>query len=258
MQISIKVVRGKDGLAGAAQLKQYSFATANAMNRTLDESQAAMRAGIRQRFTVRGRSAGFIDRLVKRRREDFATRDRLVARIRIEGPENDLARGAILARHEEGGLRTAGRGGYSIDPSYRVQGQFFLPTGVLRSNPSEVIARAMYPANLRLAPRRDISGGMMSAKVHKTRTGKLQLKGKRRTFVLFAAHGGAPIGIYQRGDGSGGRTHSEDFHRIWSYRKTIRLKPRRLEFFPTIRSTVQQRYQLNLGGFLRSAFRTAK
>ena|ERR1051325_9539002 len=82
MQIRVRVKRLGAGFKGAA--KQQAFALANAFNKTTLEDQTAQRAAIRRNMTVRNET--FIDRLVKIRPEDKARRDRVVARIRIEGP----------------------------------------------------------------------------------------------------------------------------------------------------------------------------
>jgi hypothetical protein len=255
MDVTLRVRVDGPGLSSVP--KQAAFAMALTINRTLDETQAAVRARIRQRFTIRPRGASFIYRLVKRRREDFADRKRLTGRLRIEGPESDLARAKILSRHEEGGSRTTGAGGYSIDPSFRLKGFFFVPTDQLRAPFSAEVLRAMYPANLRLTERRAIEGGTTAPNVHHTAAGKLQLKGKRRTFVLLSAGSGRPLGVYQRGDGSGGRTSRHDIKLIWRFDPQITLRPR-LQFFDTGREMIRTRVPVNLPGFLRYALRTAK
>lgn len=239
----------------SAMGKQAAYAMALTINRTLDEAQVQIRAGIRQRFTIRGRSAGFIDRLVKRRREDVATKERMTGRLRIEGPEGDLARAKILTRHEEGGPRTVGIG-YSIDPVTRMGGFFHIPTEILRHPFSASVERKMYPAHLGLTARRTIEGATVVPGHRRTRAGKDQIKGKQRTFVLFSPSG-RPWGIYQRGDGTPGKTRNYDIHLIWRFDRQITLKPR-LQFFETGRETIQQRVPVNYPAFLRHALRTAR
>lgn len=251
IQIGVK----KSGFGTAGIAKQTAFATALAMNRTLDEGQQAQRAGIHQRFIVR--NPRFIDNMVKRQREDFATAKQLIARLRIIGPENSEARAQILTRHEDGGTRTTGRGGYSADPVYHTAGFFYLPTRVVRPTPTAVIPRADYPANLRLAPRRDISGGTLAPKTRSTKSGVVQLVGKRRTFVLFERGGTTPIGIFQRHDGVKGKSERDDIVMIWNYRRTITLKPR-LQFFATQQANFDECYDVNFRGFMSYAVRTAK
>lgn len=234
--------------------KQANYAMALTINKTLDEAQEKMRAGIRQRFTIRGRAAGFVDRLVKRRREDFARRDNLIGRLRIEGPEGELERAKILTRHEEGGERTTGIG-HTIDPVTRVGNFFFIPTEHIRYPFSASVPRRLFPAYLGLQPMRSIAGGS-TIKTHHTRTGKLQLKGKSRTFILFSPNG-RPWGIYQRGEGTRGKTRGYDIRLIWRFDKRITLKPR-LQFYDTGRQSVHAGVPTHFPGFLRQALATAK
>lgn len=271
MKITWQVHTTGVGFAGFA--KQNAFAVANAINRTLDEGQIAQRAGIHARFTLRGRAVSFIDRMVKRRREDFAQRDRVIGRLRIEGPEGDYGRGAILARHESGGVRTTGQGGASVDPRQRLAAYFYLPQRALRSSFASSVARRYYPANLRLMDRRDIDG-TLPAQVHTTKRGKYQLKGKDRTFVIFSASGSGavPFGIFQRKGGRSGRATArhgkyEDGRRfgqrdpnltkLWGFKRQVALKPR-LQFVDTQRRTVTDRFAINYRGMLSAAIRTAR
>lgn len=253
MIIDVSVKKSGFGTPGIA--KQVAFATYLTMNRTLDEGQLQQRAGIHQRFIVR--NPRFIDNMVKRQRDDFATPQRLVARLRIIGPEGSEDRAQILTRHETGGERTTGKGGYSQDPVYHTAGYFYLPTRIIRGTPTAVIPRADYPTNLRLVPRHAIEGGMMAARSRTTRKGVIQLQGKRRTFVLFEPGDGAPIGIFQRHDGRKGKSERDDIVMIWNYRRSITLKPR-LQFFATQQANFDERYDVNFRGFMSYAVRTAK
>jgi hypothetical protein len=83
--------------------RQLPFATALAINRTLEEIQGAARAGIRERFTLRRPT--FVERLVKINNADRARKDRLAGRVGIQGARADL-----LTKFEAGGTkRPAGR-----------------------------------------------------------------------------------------------------------------------------------------------------
>jgi hypothetical protein len=269
MQLTIKIEKRGIGIAGIA--KQSAFALANAFNRTLDEGQIAQRAGIHSRFTLRGRSAPFLDRLVKRRREDFATRERLVGRLRIEGPEGQAARAALLTRHELGGTRGTGQGGPSIDPRHSLAGYFYLPTKAIRPSFSAEVPRRIYPSNLRLVDRQDVSG-VLPAKVHTTGSGKSQLRGKDRTFVIFSSGTHQPIGIFQRNGGRRGKATARygrfadgrrfaqrdpNLTKLWSFQRTVTTKPR-LEFIQTQQANVDARLLINYRGMLSAAIRTAR
>src|SRR3954469_3027504 len=107
--IRIRVTIDRKGLQLDGLAKQAEYATALAMNRTLEEGQAAQQRGLYSAFTFR-RTDQFFTRMVKIRPEDRAKRDRLVARVRIEGPEGSEEKGALLAKHEKGGIRTTGAG----------------------------------------------------------------------------------------------------------------------------------------------------
>lgn len=270
IQVRIHIDRKGTNLPGLA--KQSVFATALAMNRTLEEGQTAQRNALYGGFTFRGTDQ-FFGRMVKIRGEDRATKGRLRARIRIEGPEGDEGKGSLLARHERGGTRTTGRGGYSTDISYRLKGMFYLPSRHLRPSFGSAVPRAMHPANLRLTERRDVDGSTMAPRIHRTWGGKQQLKGKRRTFVLFS-NTGAPLGVYQRTADTRPRyahdkrgrviarrqrdgVRDPNIRKIWSFARTIRLKPR-LGFERRIVRTIHERFQLNYRAFLSHAIRTSR
>lgn len=267
IQIQVRVDRKGTNLPGIA--RQSAFATALAMNRTMEEGQERQRQGLYGGFRFRGTDT-FFNRMVKIRGEDRARKDRLRARIRIEGPEGDESKGALLARHEKGGLRTTGRGGASTDINFRLKGMFYLPTRNLRPSFANAVPRSMHPANLRLTERRDVDGGTMAPKIHRTWRGKQQLKGKQRTFVLFS-NTGQPWGIYQR-TGSTAVTYARNrrgimvrrdrgrdpsIKKLWSFTPSISLKPR-LRFEQRITRTIHERFQLNYSAFLSHAIRTSR
>jgi hypothetical protein len=271
--VRIQVTVHKSGFGTPGIAKQVAFATALAMNRTLDEGQVQERLGIAQRFTVR--RPQFINRLVKRRRDDFARPDRLIARLRIEGPEGAEQRGMILGRHEIGGEHT-GRATGVTDVVSQIAGYFFLPADVTRPSKQTSVQRALYPANLRLVARKDIVG-TLQAKVHRTKSGRIQLKGKLRTFVLMERGTSRPLGIYQRDGGKGApqerhyyrapgtgrfvsigaRRKENDVQIVWTFNKRIHLSPR-LQFFATQQANFDQRYAANFRGFMSFAVRTSR
>lgn len=268
MNIRIRVLR--KGETMPAMAKQLAYAAALAMNRTLEEGQEAQRNALYGTFRMRGTNQ-FFSNMVKIRPEDRARRDRLVARLRIEGPESDLAKGNLLARHEAGGQRSTGQGGASVDPSFRLRGMFYLPTPQLRPSFDQAIPRRLYPANLGLTARRDVSGTTAVRGIHRTWTGKTQLKGKDRTFVLFS-NTGKPWGIFQRIGTSSVRyarnkagfmvrrddgTRDPNIKRIWRFQPTVTLKPR-LNFQQRMTRVVNERYPLNFNAFLGVAIRSAK
>lgn len=242
--------------------KQAIFATAVAQNRTITDIQQAERNLVRSRFVVRNEP--FIMNAVKIRSEDWSRKERLRARVRVEGPRGAEGRGNVLYKHEEGGTRTL-RGGSLTGNSQLTgggSGYFFIPTEVIRHPRTALIPRNMFPSALRLAEFRDVDAnsgrwrrkGWHHNKV--TAKGIVRLKGKRRTFVLMKPGTNIPIGIFMRGDGSKGRTHTNDIHLIWAYRSRITLK-RRLGFEETSERVYRSVYGPHFRRAYEMALRTA-
>lgn len=72
------------------------YGAAVGMNRTLDEAQAAIQGGLPGKFTLRRQT--FVRNTIYRKpREDWATKDRLEARVRVNEDRN------VLEKFEEGG-----------------------------------------------------------------------------------------------------------------------------------------------------------
>jgi hypothetical protein len=83
--------------------KKALFAASIGLNRTADEAQTAVRESLADKFTLRRKA--FIEGTIYRKPgEDWATRDKLQARVRIH-PERDH-----LAKFEEGGDKLPTRG----------------------------------------------------------------------------------------------------------------------------------------------------
>jgi hypothetical protein len=270
MQIKVNIKRSGQSFPQIA--KQERYALALAINRSLEEAQAEQRQSVAARFIDR-RGRGLLRNMVKIGPADRATRDHPVGRLRIIGPEGSEGLSSILTRHEVGGPRTTGQGGYSIDPAHRIKGFFYLPTQALRNPFSAIVPRKLYPTSLHLTERRDVVG-TQPARVHRTRNGRLQLRGDDRTFVLFGANGAAPIGVFQRkgrsvygGRGrsagrrttfnAGGNVTRDDIRLIWAFRRQVTLKPR-LYFYEIVPRVAMQRMPVNYAGFLKVALRTAR
>lgn len=243
-----------DTALDALSARQLPFAASLTLNRSAEEVQTRLRQEEYLKLTIR--NPQFMERLVKIKGEDRATKSRLVARVRIEGPEGSERLGGLLARHIEGGVVTKPGGGYSIDPTFQVEGMQQIPTEVLRFPKSAIIPRRLYPTNLRIVSRKDVVG-TLPAKVHKTATGKYQLKGKQRTFVLNVPGTNTPLGIFQRGTGAGGKTNRTDINLIWYFKKSITLKPR-YPFYTLSDRVFTERFPVNWQGFWSYALATAK
>lgn len=244
--IQIKVQRTGERL-DAVVAKQMPFALANALNLMTLEIQQAERAHVRQVFRIR--KSGFIDRLIKIKNEDRATKGQLRAGVRVEGPETaspgtSYTAGSILAKHEFGGTFVARAGSY-----------YYVPTDEAKQADGGV-PLALYPKNLRLLPRHGVTG-TLDASTHLTKRGKLQYKGKRRTFIVTEpGTPGAWRGIVQRGEGKKrSRTGATAF--LWDFVRTIHIRPR-LQFFKTAEDLARQRVPYLFSVSISNALRTAR
>lgn len=117
----IDSLRGMEG--------QMRFAMSKALNDTANDAQKAIQDGLGQRFTLR--RPDFVKRTIKRNREDFATKEKLEAVVRID-PTRD-----VLAKHESGGTKTP-RAGRAIA----------LPTEHVRRTKAQIIGKAQRPKAL--------------------------------------------------------------------------------------------------------------
>jgi hypothetical protein len=110
--------------------KQMPFAISRALNRVANHAQAAVRDGIKRgAFTLRREQ--FVLNTVKINREDRATKTKLNATVRIDPQRN------ILAKFEEGGIKT-GRSG----------GRVAIPTDKVRRNKSDIVQKSQRPRAL--------------------------------------------------------------------------------------------------------------
>lgn len=236
--------------------RNATFAAVKATNTILNEAQQDLRAGIAARFQVR--QTTFINNLVKRRRDDFATKDQPIGRLRIEGPQSETSNrtARILTRHEEGGISLPTTG---ADPV--LGGRFALPTDVLRiAGRSE---RSRYSLkNLGLVPIRDPEGrtyyaqGRNSIKgklvpIRATSKGVVQIKGKRRVFALDPRYhrGVSTLLVYMR---TGPK--KDDLQLLYFGAPRVTISPR-LFFLKTARTTIDRRrvdaYRIALKDALR-------
>lgn len=207
-------------------------AAVDSMNRTTLEVQDRLKLEIHAKLATRtSNSAQFLERMVKFNRGDMARANNLTTRIAIEGPEGDPSKAELLTRHIDGGTHSRPGGPLS---------SFYIPSDAARPSRMSVVPRNLYPTNLRLADRLAPSG-MLYAKRHMTRTGKVQLKGKQRTFILSDA-AGRPYGIYQR-------EGPHDIQLLWFY--TARVTDRaRYDFFGIARRTFVERFPIVMNGIL--------
>ena len=131
IQFNVTVTRSGPTLGVVA--KQTPFALANAINRTLEEGQVAMRAQLPREFTIR--RPDFINRLVKIENADRARKDRLVGRMGIQGNRAD-----ILTKFETGGVKLPIRGKSLALPIDAKRNKYdIVPTG---KRPGKLLGKA--------------------------------------------------------------------------------------------------------------------
>lgn len=225
---------------------QLPFAISKALNDTARVAQDDVRKGIQERFILRTpASTRYLLSSVLFASSEHATKQNLQATLRI-GPQRPL-----LARFERGGTRTV-RDAF-VAP-------FAIPTRAIRPAFSATVSRRLLPKNLGLLPYA-VGGGKptfhargkkRSAGVHITATGKPQLKGKERTFVLQLTPGARDWGVFQRIGPK--RT---DIRLIWAYRQQITIRPL-LKFEQTIRASVARNWEAVFAADLEYAIATAR
>lgn len=235
----------------AGVLKQHRFATINAMNRTGEDCNAAIRHRMEQEFTVRDKRLPYFVAPQRLRPEQRANKNTLSVVLETEGS------GRILNPFETGIPRVQRS---ALEP-------VAIPTQSLRFSDRTVVPRRWYPHNLGLTPRKDASGSTFFAlgrnairdqltPFKNTARGATQIKGKRRTFVLDPQHhrGISPKqhGVYVRiGKGP------EDIRMIWRYVREV-PRPPILSFRKTAIDTWNARWPVNFAGAFAHALRTAR
>lgn len=149
MKIDIRVdathvINNLAGLGG-----QMRFAMSKALNDTANDAQRAIQDSLSQRFTLR--RPDFIRRTIKRERpNDFATKDKLEAVVRID-PTRD-----VLAKFEDGGTKTPTQGK-----------AIALPTEAVRRTKAQIIQKSQRPRALVAAGRAFSKGGQLILKARR-------------------------------------------------------------------------------------------
>lgn len=238
--------------------RHVPYAASVMINRTLEDVLAGARQQITARMTVR--APGFILPPTQLPTAARATRKRLQGQAAFG--YGDVTRDTIgerrekiLRKFEDGGTKQAS------DPMNPIA----IPTDAIRRSFSDLVPRALYPQNLRLAPKRVGSGETLpalrkglvrtldGAKIGKRARRQQGLEGIGGTFTILDENG-RPIGIFQR---TGRGTGRESVRMIWRYRQRIRI-PDRLDFFPLADAIIRERALINWEGALALALRTAR
>jgi len=217
---------------------QLPFVTSKAINDTAKDFQKEQLAYMGTVFTLR--QPAFARRSVKI--TEWAKKTSLQAQVAMVQPGEQFgSRGrSLFAKFEAGGVK---RGSESMPVA--------IPSENLRISPTTNIPRSLYPKNLRLLPRKGVTG-MLGPTAHRTRRGVIQLKGKRRTFVLDPRiHQGSPVwGVYQR-------LNREEIQLLWVFKRVIPI-PASLHFVDNARKVVSGRFSTNFSAALDYALRTAR
>lgn len=259
MRIDLEVL-GADAAREALEAggRQALYAGMLAINRTVEEANAAAREQVQRAMTVR--QPQFILPPIVLPRAARATKQNLEATAALGYPDVNpgdsigARREQILRKFEYGGQKTA------RDPMVPIA----IPTTAIRPSPTSVVPRALYPVNLGLTPRRSPAGDFISGgRRGKVRTlaggivrsararGRLQLEGIGGTYAI-TDETGRPLLILQRT----GRGH-RDARVIWILKQRIPI-PFLIPFEALATRVMEDRFEPNFAGALELALRTAK
>jgi hypothetical protein len=219
MKISIVPVKIPN-LSASVTVMRNSMAAA--INRTLEEGQAAERASIAKNFV--DRRNGLLNRMIKIGPEDRAKPASLVGSLRVVGPRGSEALAAILTRHESPASAQVAPAGQP----------FIIPSKAIRPTFATLVPRRLYPKKLGIVGTQGVS---------------------TKTFVVMNPNTAEPIGIYQRlgrgggGTGKRGPRKQQNDRLLWSFHETVHLK-RRLHFLEVVPKTIRDRIAINVRGML--------
>lgn len=233
-------VRGAERLDGVVKNieKQARYAASKGLNQTATDVQDALRHHVRDVLTIR--AGPWADRNVKRRPSDFATRESLTARVRMEAPGGS-DKPSIFVPFEFGTPKIA------RDPSMPIA----IPSENIRSSPADLVPRKLYPTSLRLMPRRT-PNGVLAPRTRTTRGGGVVMVGKMRTFVIDnrQGFGRQSWGVFQR-------TGQHDVELLWTYKLRV-ARPKRLDFYGVATRVAGQRIEMNMAKAINDTIRTAR
>ncbi len=258
--------------------KQAVFALAVAINKTLEQKQAQLRAHVASRLSIRNGQAkktfGDVFRFGTAQRAD-AKRLPLSGRIDVVGGSvgatASLFRriGAIVIRQEEGGTFTS-------NALYRTQRNEFAPQGFTIPAPglrtsTRQMPKSLYPSSLGLSGaalrRRDLTGLGSQYKGGRKKKGGFK-KGTKYYFVkpgvgIFMrepkaqASAGSSKAIRMFTASRGTMDKGSEYDSVWFFRRRINL-PRRLRIAETFSNGLEARLAQNYAVAFADAIRTAR
>ena len=203
------------------------YGAALGMNRTMDEAQAKVKAGLSGRFTLRRKT--FIENTIYRKpREDFATKDKLEARVQVN-PERDF-----LSKFEEGGSKRP-RGGGTGGPGDKDRA-LAIPVG---ARPSK---GAVVPTKYTL---KALFFGQQSA-ISQAKSVYGKRKGVRRTLLKRSVAQDVAVmngKVYR----IAGTKRNPKLDLLWVFKKATWIKPR-LRFAKTAQEVIAARAEPNISG----------
>lgn len=242
----------KDTIDDLRELRKVEapFAMSLAINATTREAQSAIRDEVTDgtTFTVRtGQSRSFLRNSIKFEKADAATKDKLVATLRIQAPGKGAGRSGLLGFFAAAGAYRSSR--------FAIGAGAFGPSSVavpIRSNPSEVISRKDYPTATRLQERMSPSGILKGALRGKRRNVRAGWNAGRESW--FAVKTGPQRGIvFQR---TGPLKHQVRARFVIT--PGVRVSDRSGFFFPVAQRTVDARFDANLDKAFARAIRTSR
>lgn len=250
---SLRVQHNADAVAAtldAVARRQFPFALANGINRTLDEIRIETLRKLPTQFRFRStRSRRFFESFVVIDPDQRATKTRLRGAVGIQAPLKgsfgNTRRVGILTKFQTGGT-------FSYPNGMPVA----IPTDYLRTQYKTEIPRSMYPKSLGLLERKSIEGGSKIAGAQTRQVGpgrwKTSLRGARRTFAFDPRYHKTAnpdvYGVWQRR----GRGRDSEPFLLWAYKASIRV-PKRLTFLEDAERRARQTLALNIQGQLAYA-----
>lgn len=232
MRIEIKIDAEKLKAKTLREQKRLAFSTAQALNDTAKDVQAAIQGRVKELFRIRKKAGGgsssefadatgdqpsrgersFIVRSIKIFAFANVKKGRIFAEVGIQNRPR-----LLLSKFETGGTR---------EPF----------VGKRVAVPTEEGAREGSLDNP-VAP--ELTFKRLGFKTHTTKSGKKQVKGKERTFILSSTAAHPDGGVYQRVG-----PKKEDVRMIYSFRRAFRLRAV-LRFIKTAEAVYIKRFREN-------------
>ena len=205
--------------------RQVPFATSRAINEALKSAQGIEQQHVLRSFTVR--RPDFIIRTLKI--TQFADKRTLTGVLEVD-PTRDM-----LAKFEEGGRKTP------------ISGSALAVPIAVRRNKSDIVLRSMRIRNLGLT-------------AHRTQGGKVQLKGKFRTFTIKGPQGGAVlqrVGRKPKGSDLASEISAGSVRVLYAFKRSVPIRAN-LRFTENVSKAVVEQWPKFMTEAFDFAVRTAR